>query len=151
MNLQNTMNAAEIFAKVVGSAERFGSSNPQQLKQLSSLLGKCAPNEVLLGLLRVFTECPEDDMHFQRQELAGRLLEKITPECTFALEPTVRAVVVNYNLSIEQLPLYFARIHGKEVVTSVLNKLLLEMPNEKTKRSLETMLWWLRGRDANLQ
>jgi hypothetical protein len=48
---------------------------------------------------------------YPRQELAGRLLEKIKPMYRFELEPGIRAVLPRYNLSIEQLPQHFARDH----------------------------------------
>jgi hypothetical protein len=139
------MNRREIFEKVVDSADRFGPRNPQQSRFFESLLNKCSHEEVFYGLLTVFIECPIDERHFQRQELAGRLLEKFRPSYKFDLESTLRAVLRNYNASIEQLPRHFAHVHGTCAVIVALDKVVREDLTEREKSCVRTMRWWLTG------
>jgi hypothetical protein len=139
------MNRREIFERVVESADRFGAGNPQQSKFFGSTLNKCAPAEVFNGLLAVFVECPFDERHYYRQELAGRLLEKIKPMYRFELEPTIRAVLPRYDLSIEQLPQHFARVHGRKDVLDVLDRLAVASLPDQELVAVRTMWWWLTG------
>ena len=139
------MNRRQIFEKVVDSADRFGPRNPQQSKLFGSLLNKCSHEEVLHGLLAVFIECPIDEKHFVRQELAGRLLEKMKPSFRFELEGTLRAVLPTYNLSIEQLPQHFARIHGLSKVIAMLDQVARDDLTDRERISVKTMRWWLTG------
>jgi hypothetical protein len=139
------MDRREIFEKVVYSADRFGAGNPQQSKLFGSTLNHCVPEEVFHGLLAVFIECPLDERHYPRQELAGRLLEKIKPMYRFELEPTIRQVLSKYNLSIEQLPQHFVRVHGRDKVLEVLGRLAVESLPDRELASVRTMWWWLTG------
>ena len=127
------MNRKEIFAKVVESADRFGAGNPQRFKLLGSLLARGSPEEVFLGLLAVFVECPRDDKHLQRQKLAGRLLAEMNPGFGFELAPAVRAALQNYHPSIEQLPQHFARAHGLAAVQAAFKKIEDEELNERER------------------
>jgi hypothetical protein len=139
------MNRREIFEKVVDSADRFGPRNPQQSRFFGSLLNKCSHEEIFYGLLAVFIECPIDEKHFQRQELAGRLLGKFRPNYKFDLESTLRAVLPNYNASIEQLPRHFAHVHGTFAVILALEKVAREDLTERERICVRTMRWWLTG------
>ncbi len=139
------MNRLEIFETVVDSADRFGARNPQQSKYFGSRLNKSSPEEVFYGLLAVFIECPIDERWFQRQELAGRLLEKTKPSYHFELESTLRAVLPNYNASVEQLPQHFARIHGISAVVATLDKVERDNLTGREQTCIKTMRWWLTG------
>lgn len=140
------MDRREIFKRVVESADRFGAGNPQQFRFFGSILSKCKPEEVFHGLLAVFVECPWDEKHFQRQEFAGRLLEKIRPLSPFELDVTIRQVLPMYDLSIEQVPYHFARVHGREKVLEVLDRLAKEDLSDQELTAIETMWWWLTGK-----
>ena len=139
------MDSREIFERVVESADRFGAGNPQQSRFFGSTLNKCAPEEVFRGLLAVFVECPLDEKHYARQELAGRLLAKIKPMYRFELEPTIRQVLSRYDLSIEQLPQHLARVHGREKVLEVLDQLAVAPLSDRELVAVRTMWWWLTG------
>jgi len=136
------MDRNEIRERVLASADRFGAGNQQQFRLLGSLLSKCQPAETSAALLSVFTDLPRDDKHFQRQELAGRLLEKMKPLTSFDLEATARAALPNYNPSIEQLPYHFVRVHGLQAVLDTLEKIALTAEARELS-CIKTMQWWL--------
>jgi hypothetical protein len=132
-----------VYSRVVEVAERFGANNPQELKLLSSQLSKCEAVEVLEGLLLVFTRSEAAESNYRKQELAGRMLEKLNPKAPISLSPTLRAILPAYNLSIEQVPQYLAGRCGKE---TVLRELVLRESQEgdlKAKGAARTMRWWL--------
>ncbi len=137
------MDRENIYRRVVEVAEQFGAGNPQDTRLLSSQLTKCEPVEVLAGLLLVFTRSEPTEANYRKQELAGRMLEKLNPKAPIDLAPTLHAVLPVYNPSIEQVPQYLAGRCGKE---SVIQELLLfesEEHDPRSKAAARTMRWWL--------
>jgi hypothetical protein len=142
------MDASAIFNKVIESATRYGARNPQQYKLLVAQLKKYAPEAVFDGLLQVFSEGPSE---FEVQELAGVLLKEVAPVSSFDLEAALLSVKENYNLSVEQLPFHLVKIHGKDATTIAIKRLLSVTQSEKSRRSLETMLWWIKGNEDSAE
>lgn len=138
------MKREDIFRAVLDSADRFGADNPQQFALWQSRLARCESAEVFEGLFRVFVECVPGAAQFPRQKLAGRLLAAMAPFSEFDLARCVQAALPNYNLSVEQLPQFFAQAHGRQAVIDVLIATEaagdLEEPEETSAR---TMRWWL--------
>ncbi len=141
------MDSEQIYQRIIESAERFGPGNPQEFKLFGSLLSKCNPKDVFAGIILVFSRSEVEANNFPKQELAGRLLDKMKPATKFDIEATIRSILPAYNPSIEQLPYHFARIHGKEAVLGQLLALEKEDLDERSRGSSETMRWWLDGKN----
>jgi hypothetical protein len=139
------MDRNEIFDIVAMSADKFGARNPQQFKLLHSRLSKADDDEVFHGLLGLFIEVSSPDKNVERQELAGRLLEQCCPQASFDLAATMQDVLPNYELSVEQLPYYFAAIHGVAAVVETLENFESKSPSANTLRAIQTMAFWLRN------
>jgi hypothetical protein len=146
------MKRDEIRTAVLESADRFGADNPQQLAFLQSRLSRCAPAEVFVGLFAVFIESTPRASRSQRQELAGRLLATAEPTKQFDLIECIRASLPCYDLSVEQLPLYFGRVLGNEAVIDALAFVQsTEGLSDAEIAAARTMRWWLgdsRARDS---
>lgn len=139
------MNSDAIAKLVTESAERFGDHNPQQFQQLCLRLRKAEPGEVLRGLLAVFAQGKPPPKGSAAQELAGRLLVEVAPRATLELKPVLRQVLPQYELSVEQLPLYLAILCGQDAVVQALSELSHEPHPKAIHRALETMMFWLRN------
>lgn len=50
-----------------------------------------------------------------------------------------------YNLSIEQIPWYFAQQYGKQAILDILEKLKTGAVDEQQQQRIETWIWWLEG------
>lgn len=138
------MKRDEVLAAVLQSADRFGADNPQQLAFLRSRLSRCAPAEVFAGLFAVFVEGAPKEFRSQRQELAGRLLDTAEPTKEFDLVECVRASLPSYDLSVEQLPQYFARVLGKQAAIDALASVqATEGLSDGEIAAARTMRWWL--------
>ncbi|MDP9603293.1 UNVERIFIED_ORG: hypothetical protein J2W38_003082 [Variovorax paradoxus] len=138
------MKRDEIRTVVLQSADRFGADNPQQLAVLRSRLSRCAPAEVFAGLFAVFIEGAPKELRYQRQELAGRLFDTAEPTNQFDLVECIRASLPCYDLSVEQLPLYFVRVFGKDAVINVLVSVQsIEDLSDAEIAAARTMRWWL--------
>jgi len=137
------MDREDVCRRVTEVAERFGCGNPQENKQLSSQLAKGQPAEVLAGLLLVFSRSVPTASNYRKQELAGRMLEKVKPNAPVELAATLRAVLPAYNPSVEQVPQYLAGRFGKEAVIQELVRLEAEEHDPRSKAGAKTMRWWL--------
>lgn len=137
------MNSTEIYFKVVDSADRFGAANPQQLEFLCSVLSKCESNALSVALVDVFAKNEAIKTSFERQELAGRLLEKLKPKCFLVLTDVIRSTISHWDVSVEQFPRYLAYVYGKAALISALENKLENEADEKIKHALKTMRWWI--------
>jgi len=137
------MDREDIYRRLVETAERYGAGNPQQLKLLRSELEKSHPDEVLAGVLLVFSRSVPTEGNYQKQELAGRMLERLKPSASFDLAQALRDVLPAYNPSIEQVPEYLAGRCGKEAVIAELLRFESEQRDSRASASAKTMRWWL--------
>jgi hypothetical protein len=142
------MDREDICRRVVEIAERFGPDRPQEVKLLSSQLTKCHPAEVLAGLMLVFTRSEPRSANYRKQELAGRMLEKLNPKASIDLPSTLRQVLPAYNVSIEQVPQYFAGRFGKDSVIQELRLFEAGDNDPRSKAAAKTMRWWLGDQTA---
>jgi len=135
-------NRHTIIEKIKVAADRFGSNNPQQLKQLTLICEKSPEEEVFFGLLSFFYDESLQDNEFERQQLSGRMLLRISPASALELEGSIYAVAKFWDYSVEELPWYWCRTFGKENVTNCLNDILSDCVEEELVRSIKTMLFW---------
>lgn len=135
------MRREKITELIVERANKFGPYNPQQLKQLDFVLSKLDPEEVFYGLYMVFISAP--CQAFAPQELAGKLLVSVKPELKLDLAPLIVGVLENWNVSVEELPLYFRDICGIESLSVAIESINSYELNENQKNGLKTMKWWL--------
>jgi hypothetical protein len=142
------MDREDIYRRVLEIAERFGPDRPQEVRLLSSQLTKCQPVEVLAGLLLVFTRSEPAESNYRKQELAGRMLEKLNPKAQIDLRSTLREVLPAYNVSIEQVPQYLAGRCGEDLVIQQLQLFEAEAHDPRATAAAKTMRWWLGDENA---
>jgi len=112
------MDRQTIMEKVRASADRYGPSNPQQIKQLISSLGNAPERELFFGLFSFFYDPDLQENSVQRQQLAGAILFEISPPCPLELDGAIYAIPKYWDLSIEE---------------------------DDIKKSFKTMLFWANG------
>jgi hypothetical protein len=120
--------------------------SPQRWQRLGHLLQevKFIPAEVLYeAFFGVFLDPSRPDSRFEDQEAAGGMLWKLKPHCHIDLPQAIMAVLPTYDLSIEELPWYYAEIFGKEIVYSTAKTLLSQEHNKQGQETLKTFLFWL--------
>lgn len=120
----------------------------QELKLLSLQLTKCEAAEVLAGLLLIFSRSNPLESNYQKQELAGRMLETINPNSSLDVDEALPPLLQAYDLSIEQLPRYLADWHGKEAVVQALRRFEAKAADPRSNAAARTMRWWLGYGDA---
>lgn len=133
----------KIFTSIFESADKYGSSNPQQMKQLHFALSKCNPQELYSGIMSVFHTCHKN--FSERQELAGWLLYEILPNADFDIKTDLTKCLRNYELSVEQLPYFFINKVGKEEFEKIINSIDERKLSEDELRALGTIKYWARN------
>jgi hypothetical protein len=111
----------------------------QGLRNLMLILKNEDSDIILNALLEIFFE---DDL-FQYQCAAGGLLWKLKPKYNRNLPNDIRRTLQGWDVSIEELPWYFAEAIGIEKVKSVVESLLAEPLEEIERKRAETYLYWL--------
>jgi len=132
----------EIKNLVVERAKKYGPNNPQQIEQLSFVLGKADPEEFFYGLYDVFLTVSGQD--YESQGLAGKLLFRVKPKLYLELVPLLTNILENWNVSVEELPFYFRDLCGINVVAKAIGSINTADLNETQLNGLDTMKWWLR-------
>lgn len=140
------MNAEQIQAKLIEVQK--SSKDWEGLRQFMLILRKEDSDEVLQGLLNVFFIDNTDN--FRAQACAGGLLWKLKPKYKRNLREDILRSFENWDVSIEELPWYFAELNGIEKVRETVNSILLEPDLEDlSRRKAETYLYWLSVSDAD--
>ena len=111
----------------------------QSLRHLMLRLKKEDSEIVLDALLSIFFL----ENHDSYQAAAGGLLWKLKPKYKRNLRDDILQSLKGWNVSIEELPWYFAEMTGVEEVRKVVETLLTESLKDVEKRELKTYLYWL--------
>lgn len=135
------LNRQTIVETVSNSADLYGASNPQQLNELLRSLANASDNELFFGLFSFFYD-PAIQSSFERQQLAGTLLYELCPVCPLKLDGAIYAIPTHWNLSVEEVPWYFCKVFGKNVVEIFLVELIPEVESGSVKKSFEALLYW---------
>jgi len=135
------MDRQTIVEKVKNSADKFGSSNTQQIKQLTSSCKNASDRELFFGLYSFFYDPDIQENNYQRQQLAGIILYKVSPKCPLDLDGAIYAAPKHWNRSVKELPWYLCKVFGKSKVKEFLEKLLPSVEEGDTKECFKTMLF----------
>jgi len=131
-----------IVEKIKNSADRYGASNKQQIKQLLLLFKKASDRELFFGLFSFFYDPKLQENVFERQQLAGTVLYEIKPKCPLNLDGAILATPAYWDLSVEEFPWYLCEQFGQKNVQDFLDEFSVDVSDEKIKRGLKTMLFW---------
>lgn len=127
---------------VIEYADQFGSSNRPERKVIEKSLRQVEPQELFEGLFSIFL-LENDNKSYIRQQNAGVILYKLKPRLFIDLKQKIRMCLHTWDVSVEELPLYFAEQCGKTRVLKVLEQLNTEPLSKREKAGLKTFAYWL--------
>jgi hypothetical protein len=113
----------------------------QSLSHLMLKLKKEDSDKVLDALLGFFFE--SSDEYFRSQAVAGGLLWKLKPKYKRNLQEDIKRSLQNWDVSVEELPWYFAEVVGIKKVLETVESILTEPIDETSRKKAETYLYWL--------
>ncbi|MHA6476796.1 hypothetical protein ACX1DW_04790 [Stutzerimonas sp. KH-1] len=124
---------------------RFGPSNPQEIKKFISYCKKAPERNVFFALFSFFYDPSLQENKFQRQQVAGTLLFELAPASALELEGSIYAAAKFWDYSIEELPWYWCKAFGTNIVVNFPSDVLPGIEDKETIKSIQTMLFWCRG------
>lgn len=127
----------EIHAELIKIVDQQGGW--ESLRPFMVKLKKEDPAAVLDALLGIFFLDNYDDY----QCAAGGLLWKLKPKYKRDLREDIKRSLQYWNVSIEELPWYFAEVTSIEKVLSEVESLSKEPLKDIEKRKVQTYLYWL--------
>ena len=130
-----------ILDRLHEASERFG-LNPQQARHIQRTARRADPAEAFAALFAVFEREPRPEYGYHDQEYAGRALLAACPPCPLPLKEAIRRALPNWNVSVEQLPLYFAEVFGKQVALDALAEVERGDLSERERRAVGVMCFW---------
>jgi hypothetical protein len=122
-----------------------GPNGWQSLQHLVLKLKKENFKKVLDALLGTFFF--KGNNYFRVQVGAGGLLWKVKPKYERNLREDIKRSLQNWDVSVEELPWYFAEVTGIEKVREEIKSLLTETLDETSRKKAETYFYWLSERN----
>jgi hypothetical protein len=74
---------------------------------------------------------------------AAELLRELSPACPLSCEDAIRALLSEWNVSIEQVPFYIVARFGVSRVRQAIERLAAETVADSEKRCLQTVAYWV--------
>ncbi len=74
---------------------------------------------------------------------AACLLRELSPHCPLACEEAIRAMLLTWDVSLEEVPFYLAARFEPGHVRDIARKLMQEFPSEPEKGSLRSIAYWM--------
>jgi hypothetical protein len=73
----------------------------------------------------------------------------LLPQPRQSLDEILTATAASWNVSVEQFPFFLRDAFGREAVIEAAERLTKQHhPESREARALETVVWWLRGKDT---
>jgi|SRR5690242_5964200 hypothetical protein len=123
-----------------------GQLDAQRLRQWLNVLRRRPAVEAFEALIGVFCNTHRPDTRYIDQEYAGRLLLSLNPPSPPDIQAVIKRTLPTWDLSVEQLPMYFEAAMGREAVLQALDMLGSQVSSKQEQRAIETFRFWLRVR-----
>jgi hypothetical protein len=140
------MTSEMIVSKLYETVDSTGRLDAQRLEQWLGVLRRRPAVEAFEALIGVFCNANRPDSRYLDQEYAGRLLLSLNPPSPPDVQAVIKRTLPTWDLSVEQLPMYFEAAIGREAVLKALDMLSSQGSSEQEQRAIETFCFWLRAR-----
>ena len=74
---------------------------------------------------------------------AAKLLRELSPACPLSCEDAIRALLSDWDVSIEEVPFYIVARFGVPRVRQAIDRLASELAGGSEKRQLQTVAYWV--------
>ena len=118
-----------------------------KIKHLKSLRTKFGDRALFEALYEPFDSASEAEYDFSDQQIAGRLLLELQPECVLTPREAVERSLHQWNRSVEELPFYLDDCFGREALLAAIAEIEQESTlDTQAAEELETYRFWLLGK-----
>lgn len=119
----------------------------QSVRHLMLRVKKENSEKVLDALLGIFFESRRSENGYSAQQAAAGLLWKLKPKYKRSLRDDIKRSLQNWDVSVRELPWYFAEATSIETVCNEVKSLLTEPLDYTSRQKAETYLYWLSASD----
>lgn len=134
------MDRNEVAKLVIEYSDQYGPTNRPERKAVEKELNSANGGELFEGLYSLFL-LKNDRRSYVRQQNAGAILCKLKPKAFFDLKERIKSCLATWDVSVEELPLYFSENCGKQRVREVIEDLKSEELSEAEQNALGSFLW----------
>jgi hypothetical protein len=143
---RNLMTSEMVVSRLYETVDSTGRLDAQRLEQWLGVLRRRPAVEAFEALIGVFCNANRPDSRYLDQEYAGRLLLSLKLPSPLDAQAVIKRTLPTWELSVEQLPMYFEAAMGREAVLQALDMLGSQGSSEQEQRAIETFRFWLRAR-----
>jgi hypothetical protein len=143
---RNLMTSEMVVSRLYETVDSTGRLDAQRLEQWLGVLRRRPAVEAFEALIGVFCNANRPDSRYLDQEYAGRLLLSLKLPSPLDAQGVIKRTLPTWELSVEQLPMYFEAAMGREAVLQALDMLGSQGSSEQEQRAIETFRFWLHAR-----
>ena len=140
------MTSEMVVSRLYETVDSTGRLDAQRLEQWLGVLRRRPAVEAFEALIGVFCNANRPDSRYLDQEYAGRLLLFLKLPSPLDAQAVIKRTLPTWELSVEQLPMYFEAAMGREAVLQALDMLGSQGSSEQEQRAIETFRFWLHAR-----
>ncbi|GAA5115722.1 hypothetical protein JIN84_20035 [Luteolibacter yonseiensis] len=139
------MTPAEITAEFYESLRR--PNGRQSIRHFYAKIRNLDKSDLSEGLLAVFQE-----RSFTDHEVGCAILWCLDVPFSRDLAPYLPGLIANWDVSVEEMPLYLMNALGKETLNATIEKLLESISEDSEEKvKLKTMQWWMSMDESSLR
>jgi hypothetical protein len=128
---RNLINSEMVVSKLYETVDSTGRLDAQRLEQWLGVLRRRPAVEAFEALVGVFCNASRPDSRYLDQEYAGRLLLSLNPPSPPDVQAVIKRTLPTWDLSVEQLPMYFEAAIGREAVLQAMERCLVKVIEQK--------------------
>ena len=131
---------------IISYVQKHGLGKNKAYKHLHAQVCSVSKRVRYFGLMEVFSRNLVDD-RLRAQTLAGRMLLKIAPKAMERCEEAVFRLLINWDVSAQEVIFYLQSQFGSEKLLAVIVNMESTAEDENDIARLNTMKYWMGIRD----
>jgi hypothetical protein len=144
MNVPKTSN--ELKNEFYISVDKSKDIGDLRIRQLIKILSN-VPDEIILeGIISVFESEQREKIWYYDQEFSGQVLKNIKPKSKVEPIDLLKRVLKNWDVSVEELPIWFKENYGIDLIIEALDRLNNSSISDFEKDKIKTMKFWIKNK-----
>jgi len=147
MGSENTsIDKSELKNEIYISVDKSKDIGDLRIRQLIKILSN-VPDEIILeGIISVFESEQREKIWYYDQEFSGQVLKNIKPKSKVEPIDLLKRVLKNWDVSVEELPIWFKENYGIDLIIEALDRLNNSSISDFEKDKIKTMKFWIKNK-----
>ena len=144
MNVPKTSD--ELKNEIYISVDKSKDIGDLRIRQLIKILPNVSDEIILEGIISVFESERREKIYYCDQEFAGQVLKRIKPKSKLEPINLLKRVLKNWDVSVEELPIWFKENYGIDLLIEALDRLNNSSISDFEKDKIKTMKFWIKNK-----